>query len=469
MSVPQASSSNFRWIRSLRFRLTAWNTAIVFLAVVVALVGVREGLRFSLQQEIDQLLKEEIQVVALTVTEVKADAVRDELDRIARGHQQRGYFAELLDEHGQPLWTDSNVPKLDLPPLTGNAPRVSAVGGYRVAEQRLIREKSPTLVIRVGTHTNFIDEDVDNLTEITVPVGLAILALSPLGGYWLAGRATKPLADINSTTAKLRPSNLSERLPLQGTGDELDQLSATTNHFLDRIATHLQHNQQFVHNAAHELRSPLTAIQSSVEVALASDRSLEEYKELLELILNECAELGLLVNQLLLLAETDAELRLPKQRVQLDRVAARSLDMFRGLAEERGIELQADLALDVWIEGHPTRLRQVVNNLIDNALKFTPEKGRVSVRLSTDREVGLAVLTVADTGTGIQPADLPHIFDRFYRGDTAQPRGRVVRGTGLGLSICQSIVEAHGGRIAAESALGRGTKMTVYLPWGEAR
>ena len=207
------------------------------------------------------------------------------------------------------------------------------------------------------------------------------------------------------------------------------------------------------------------AQRSSVEVALASDRSLEEYKELLELILNECAELGLLVNQLLLLAETDAELRLPKQRVQLDRVAA----MFRGLAEERGIELQADLAPDVWIEGHPTRLRQVVNNLIDNALKFTPEKGRVSVRLSTDREVGLAVLTVADTGTGIQPADLPHIFDRFYRGETAQPRGRVVRGTGLGLSICQSIVEAHGGRITAESALGRGTTMTVYLPRGEAR
>ncbi|MFO0898726.1 MAG: HAMP domain-containing sensor histidine kinase [Pirellulales bacterium] len=471
MSAPQASSSNFRWIRSLRFRLTAWNTAIVFLAVVVALVGVREGLRFSLRQEIDQLLKEEIQVVALTVTEAKADfkLVREELDRIARGHQQRGYFSELLDEHGEPLWTDNNVPKLDLPPLTGNAARVSDVGGYRVAEQRLIHKEIPPLVIRVGTHTNFIDEDVENLTEITVPVGLAILALSPLGGYWLAGRATKPLADINSTTAKLRPSNLSERLPLRGAGDELDQLSATTNHFLDRIATYLQHNQQFVHNAAHELRSPLTAIQSSVEVALASDRSLEEYKELLELILNECAELGLLVNQLLLLAETDAELRLPKQRVQLDRVAARSLDMFRGLAEERGIELQADLAPDVWIEGHPTRLRQVVNNLIDNALKFTPEKGRVSVRLSTDREVGLAVLTVADTGTGIQPTDLPHIFDRFYRGETAQPRGRVVRGTGLGLSICQSIVEAHGGRITAESALGRGTTMTVYLPRGEAR
>lgn len=469
MSAPQASSSNFRWIRSLRFRLTAWNTAIVFLAVVVALVGVREGLRFSLRQEIDQLLKEEIQVVALTVTEFHPDieAIHKEMDRIALGHEQHGYFLELIDERGRPLWTDSNVPHLDLPPLVGDKARVVAVGEYRVAEQRLIHPNIPRLVIRVGTSTEFINNDVVKLTEITVPVGLAILALSPLGGYWLAGRATKPLADINSTTAKLRPSNLSERLPLRGAGDELDQLSATTNHFLDRIATYLQHNQQFVHNAAHELRSPLTAIQSSVEVALASDRSLEEYKELLELILNECAELGLLVNQLLLLAETDAELRLPKQRVQLDRVAARSLDMFRGLAEERGIELQADLEPDVWIEGHPTRLRQVVNNLIDNALKFTPEKGRVSVRLSTDREVGLAVLTVADSGVGISPSDLPHIFDRFYRGDTA-PRGRVVRGTGLGLSICQSIVEAHGGRITAESALGRGTKMMVYLPWGAA-
>ncbi|MFO0899124.1 MAG: ATP-binding protein [Pirellulales bacterium] len=163
------------------------------------------------------------------------------------------------------------------------------------------------------------------------------------------------------------------------------------------------------------------AQRSSVEVALASDRSLEEYKELLELILNECAKLGLLVNQLLLLAETDAELRLPTSAyssIAWPPACSTCSRPGRG-ARHRAAGRPCPRCLD---RGHPTRLRQVVNNLIENALKFTPEKGRVSARLSTDREVALAVLTVADTGTGIQPTDLPHIFDRFYRGETARPR-----------------------------------------------
>lgn len=381
---------------------------------------------------------------------------------MAQGHQERDWFLELLDEHGRPLWSGNHAPG-GFPPPGNGPPRVVAAEGYRVAERTLTAPALPRYVIRVGTSTEFIEADVAKLTEITLPVGAAIVLLSPLGGFWLAGRATRPLADINARTAKLRPSNLRERLPLRGTGDELDQLSVTTNRFLDRIATHLQHNEQFVHNAAHELRSPLTAIQSSVEVALGSDRSVAEYKELLELILAECGELSVLVNQLLLLAETDAELRAPKQRVQLDRVVARSLDMFRGLAEERRIALEADLAADVWVEGHPARLRQVVNNLLDNSLKFTPDGGRVRVRL-TSGDKALAELTVADSGVGISPTDLPRVFDRFFRGEVGRVGGRAARGSGLGLSICQSIVEAHGGQVEVQSALGAGTTMTVRLP-----
>jgi len=440
----------------------------VLLAVVLALVGVREGLRISLRQEIDRLLLEETEVAQFSVEQLypNLEAIRAEMDRMAKGHQQRGWFLDLLDDEGHLVRSEDHAPDLPPPPAGKFKPRVIASGGRRIAEHRVDLPSGQHFVVRVGTSTKFIDDDVTNLTEITLPVGLAILLLSPLGGYWLAGRATQPLADINATTAKLRPSNLSERLPIRGTGDELDQLSATTNNFLDRIATYLQHNQQFVHNAAHELRSPLTAIHSSVEVALSSDRSLDEYKDLLELILSECGELGVLVNQLLLLAESDAELKLPKQQVELDRVAARSLDMFRGLAEERGIELRSELEPEVWVAGHAMRLRQVINNLVDNALKFTPEGGRVVVRVLADRGQGQAIIVVADNGAGIAASDLPHVFDRFYRGEVGQPPNPNARGTGLGLSICESIVEAHGGRISAESEVGRGATMTVQLPLG---
>src|SRR5262249_5153685 len=149
-------------------------------------------------------------------------------------------------------------------------------------------------------------EDIAKVTQVMTIVALLIMLIAPLGGFWLSGRATHPLAQIIHTADRLRPRRMEERLPIRGTGDELDQLSATINRFLDLIAESLDRNREFVANAAHELRSPLAAIQSSVEVALNSDRTIDEYKDLLSDIVDECSSLGKLVNQLLLLAESDA-------------------------------------------------------------------------------------------------------------------------------------------------------------------
>jgi signal transduction histidine kinase len=319
--------------------------------------------------------------------------------------------------------------------------------------------------VRVGVSLTHIAEDVERLTQTMTLVGAAILVVAPLGGFWLAGRATKPLNRIIRTAAAMHPARLNERLPLRDTGDQLDQLSATINGLLDRIAEYLARNREFVANAAHELRSPLAAIQTSVDVSLNHERSVEEYKDQLSDIGDECRSLGVLVNQLLVLAEGDAGgLPVGVDRVRLDRIVCRSAEMFQGVAEDRKVNLRWSGEQGVTVLGDAGRLRQVVNNLIDNALKFTPASGEVLVTLWNDPRTARATLTVNDTGPGIAADDLPHIFDRFYRVDHARTRTSERPGSGLGLAITKWIADAHGGQITVQSRVARGTVFTVTLP-----
>ena len=291
-----------------------------------------------------------------------------------------------------------------------------------------------------------------------------ILFLAPLGGLLAVGPGHAPLGAHHHHGRPAAPSHMEERLPIRGTGDELDKLSLTINRFLDLIADYLERNREFVANAAHELRSPLAAIQSSVDVTLNSDRSVAEYQDLLGEIADECGQLGVLVKQLLLLAETDtARFEIERRPVHLDRLVERSVEMFRGAAEERGIQLAPIAGTIPQVQGDGDRLRQVINNLIDNSLKFTPRGGRVQVELGPDAQRGQAVLRVSDSGQGIDPVDLPHVFERFYRGDKSRARERSAHGNGLGLSICKSIVEAHGGTIGVESTPAKARRW-VYLP-----
>lgn len=450
--------------RSLRFRLTAWNTAVVLLTVGGALLGVREGLRHTLLGDMDQQLREDAEELAQAVVQSYPDLepVYQQIDRKAAAHRHLDLFIELLDASDNPIRVSSETPVVRASHRRAGK-LLATVDGYRIARYRFGGDKLPHFTVRIGASLAGIDNDIAVVTEVMAIAGAAVLLLAPLGGFWLAGRATHPLQGILHTAARLRPSHMEERLPIRETGDQLDQLSITINDFLDQIADYLDRNREFVANAAHELRSPLAAIQSAVDVALNADRSPQEYQELLCEIVTECSRLGTLVNQLLLLAEHDSdEQRAVHEELHLDQIVASSLDMFRGAAEERNLELVSNMNGDMPVLGEAGRLRQVVNNLIDNSLKFTPRGGRVTVSLGRDAQQQEAVLEVSDTGVGIPPEDLPHIFERFYRGDKS--RRREVCGNGLGLSICHSIVTGHGGAIRVESTPGVGSTFEVRLP-----
>jgi heavy metal sensor kinase len=449
-------------LHSLRFRLMAAYTAAMLVMLMATLIGVREGLRYTLRREFDQLLLEDSQEICLEVRQTDRQNLTSDLDRKAVGHAHHHWFVQLLTHQGEIIWSSRNTPELDLPLPSGSQTTFLDADPYRLAQCRLDQAGDPPWIVRVGSSRESLDADVALLTKMMLLGGGIGCVLAPLGGYWLAGRATRPLARIIHTTARLRPSQLDERLPLRGSGDELDQLSRTINGFLDRIAAYLQQKRDFVANAAHELRSPLAAIQSTVEVALNNDRSREEYVELLHEVVERCGDLGVLVNQLLLLAESHSDhLAFAGKPVALGRIVEKSLAMFEGAAEVQGVSLRSGPLGDILVFGDENHLRQVINNLLDNAIKFTRPGGQVQVELAAvgDR----AMVRVSDTGVGIPPEDLPHVFERFYRGDKSRQR-ELQRGNGLGLSICHSIVTAHGGDLSVASTVDRGSHFTVQLP-----
>jgi heavy metal sensor kinase len=453
--------------RTLRFRLTFWNTIVILILVSGALWGVREGLRWALLNELDAQLAEDANEVKLTIDAYWPSW--DQLKKVLRpkvtSHRDRGWYVRVYSTDGEMLWSSDGAPDLHMPKIKALRPGAYNWKNYRLLQRPIAAGKqAPALIVRVGVQRDQVDDDVWRVTEMMMMAFVLILVVAPLSGYWLAGRAIRPLATILHTTARLHPDNLSERLPLRGSGDELDQLSATMNGMLDRLATHLEQQRTFVANAAHELRSPLAAMRTALEVALERERSPAEYRELFGDLIEECTGLGILINHLLLLAEGDAGLLHADGQVRLDDLVQRAADMFQGIAEQRGVSLQVKAPEPVTIRGNRVHLREVIHNLIDNALKFTPDGGSVGVELSAPAGSPQVQMRVRDTGIGIPPEDLPKVFERFYRADKSRQRDQPTGGNGLGLSICQAIVRSYGGQISIESTLGKGTTVTVSLP-----
>jgi heavy metal sensor kinase len=289
--------------------------------------------------------------------------------------------------------------------------------------------------------------------------GLAFLGLAVAGGIILSRQALRPVAQSIRTAKRLNPSKLSERLPRTGAGDELDELASTINDLLDRLAAYHAQIIRFTADASHELRNPLGAMRAAVEIALGQPREPREYRDALCSLGDQCERLTALVSSLLLLARADAgEVELLRKPVDLASLASEVAEVYGPLAEEHGVELRWEGRRPIPVLGDASRLRQLLTNLVDNAVKFS-EPGD-SVTLHTDLADDQARIVVADTGVGVASEHLPHIFDRFYQADPA----RSSAGSGLGLSICRWIVEAHGGQLDVQSAPGSGSTFTVVLP-----
>jgi signal transduction histidine kinase len=452
---------------SLRTRLTLWNTAVVLLMTAVTLLAVRVVARATLYREADAGLDGAVHQVASALQDLlpDMDAVVADARRMTASQAERGWFTHLLESDGTTIWQSDNCPEsvAMLPPQNLDQERtIVQVGPHRYVRLAIRVPDGPIYHVRVGMHTGVLDQNLAGLMRLLVPLGVVLSLLTPLAGVWLAGRATRPVADILRTAERLEPTRLTDRLPVRGTDDELDRMSGTINRLLDAVAALVERQERFVADAAHELRGPLAAVQGALEVATSRDQSAEEYRETLDDVLTATRHLSKVSNDLLLLAERGGQPRSVSTTVgDAAAVARQTVAMFAGAAEDRGLALVCTAPATLPTAIDTDDLRRVLANLLDNAVRFTPEGGRIAVRVAAEP---VPTIVVDDTGSGIDADDLERVFDRFYKADRSRSHVGTVRSGGLGLAICKSLVEGAGGRISVASAVGRGTTVTVTLP-----
>ena len=388
-------------------------------------------------------------------------------------------YVFVLDSAGRALYISAAARRLPTDELQrlldASAARVP-VGNYSLKVERrrgvdvLLAAQRPATplpaVNRVvtGASTATTVQSGRELLGTMLAVAPFVLMASVAAAYAIAGSAVRPLDRvINEVEAITDGRSLHRRLAVDDSGDELARLNATLNAMLGRLETSFGALRRFTADASHELRTPLTVLRADVERAMSSSASATEQLVALEEALHETTRMADLVDSLLTLARAD-EGRFDLHRLPID-LEPLIHDVFETaviLGEEAGIQVNLTAAEPAIVLGDMTRLRQLFLNLITNAIKYTTRGGEVELRLS--RRGNDAAFAVRDTGIGIAAADLPYVFERFWRADRARSRAAERGGSGLGLAISQYIAQAHGGQLTVQSRLGRGSTFTVLVP-----
>jgi heavy metal sensor kinase len=332
---------------------------------------------------------------------------------------------------------------------------------------RVTTVRVPEGIVQIALSQKRFDASIRSIRNIFLVAIPIMLAVSAAAGLVLARGSLRPIAAITTTARRITGSNLDERIPTTGSGDELDQLAATLNAMIQRLAEGMERMRRFSADAAHELRTPLAALRSQIEVTLEKERAPDEYRRVLAGLLDETALLTDAVHGMLRLASSEAGID-PARRVlvSIPRLLEEVLDFFAPVAEDHGVRRVRNEAPDVRVPGDPTWLHQLFANLVHNAVKYTPRGGEVRVDARAERRAGRprqVVVEVRDSGVGIPAAEHDRIFERFHRLGARQD----APGAGLGLPIAREIARAHGGSIELESAPGRGSVFRVRLPTGE--
>jgi len=462
--------------RSLRFQLIAWYAGLLagcfaliggatYLVLQSSLVGALRENQLRRARQVAQLVSEQAQSHQET-------RVGDEIEaRYAPGLNDR--FVRVTRSDGTVLYV-SEPPKdrSFVPaalPQVWTKPRVENVRRQALANGRELLLTSHDVPAPGGgrylVETGALMDDVQaRLRQWTIflAAGLPLVALVAVGGgFFLVKRALSPVDRITASAERISSQNLSERLPVPHTGDELERLSVALNHMIQRLDEAFQYSRRFVADASHELRTPLTVLRGEIESFVQEPDLPREWRERLGSALEEVERLANIVEGLFAISRLDAgEAQAEWVRFDLAQLTASTADQMYLLAEDKNIKVTCSAANGVWVEGDRARLKQVVVNLLDNAIKFTSPGGSISLIVTS--HTGQAVLEVADNGIGIPPEALPRIFERFFRVDKA--RSRELGGAGLGLSIVKSICAAHHGTVEASSTPGQGSRFRVELP-----
>jgi heavy metal sensor kinase len=449
---------------SIRQRLTAWYAAALLLGLGIFALGMWVSLQERLIAGVDARLTQRIQGLKTALGGEAAIRDRAQLQQELGEYVREvpdGSLVQLRDASGILPPASPKQPVLPPPAAGQTAPYTARIHGrqWRVATARL-ESAGSVYEAQVAVSLDEILGVMRDFRHLLLWMIPGVLMVACLGGYWLSSRALRPVDEITTVARSIGVQNLSQRIAVPQTGDELERMAQTWNDVLERLDIAVKRIRQFTSDASHELRTPLALIRATAELALRRERDLEGYRASLRQIEHEAEHMTALTESLLTLARADAdELGMAMQSTDLDELVHSVVQQNSALAIEKGVTLCAVTAKQpARAAADASGIRRILLILVDNALKHTPAGGTVTVSAAID--AARVTLTVEDTGEGIPATALSHIFERFYRADPARGSGS---GFGLGLSIAQAIAQAHGSAIAVSSTPGAGARFSLPL------
>ncbi len=467
-----------RFLRSLRFRLAL--SYVIFFAVLLVSLGVvfRAILQNNLDAQASEVLREEWGAVKgyLRIDKDGGEWFYDPLD------PDESYIVERLrrvylfaDAEGHPLRWSTIYRSLG---FESPAEIKATIAANQPSFHTRVSERGEPFLVRSGViyderhrHRYYISigqsvaqnrRVLNDFTRKYFSIVPLVIALSGFLGWFMAGRALKPVISVAEAAQHITHSSLNMQIPLRGSGDELDRLIEAFNRMIARLSFSFEQIRRFSTDVSHELRTPLTVIRGQIEVALFTAKTTEQYRDAMVNALEDVERLSNIVRALLLLSQSETgQLVLQKAELDLAYLIRDRVEEFQIPAEEQGVTLTEDVPASAPILADRIQIERLVSNLLSNAIKYTPAGG--TVRAVLYNEGANVKLIIEDSGVGISPDHLPHIFDRFYRVPSSDPE----KGLGLGLSFVAWIVKAHKGILNVESELHKGTRVIISLPVGE--
>ena len=455
---------------SLAFRLSLWYAGVFLLIAIVAFFFFYLLITTVLRQQTDQDLISEVRTFSSILAVQGTEGVKQQALIESQAAGEKKIFFRLLTISGQVFsssnmsyWRDIGINRVRIQELLRD--QRSVFDTIRIPDRRhqvrvLYAVIGPGVILQLGRSMENHTHIIEAFRKIFVATTVLLLVVAVGVGWFMARRALSGVARIAGTARRISGGSLDERVPVKKQQDEIDQLALTFNQMLDRIQQLVNEIREMSDNIAHDLKSPITRIRGTAEVTLTTGQSLAEYKNMAASTIEECDRLLGMINTMLMISRTEAGLgQVQRKQMDLAAVVRDACELFRALAEEKGVDLQCHCPAHVFICGDIRMIQRMIANLLDNAVKYTPGGGRIEVTLDagSDRTVRLAV---RDTGIGISPEDQPRVFDRFYRCDPSRSRP----GTGLGLSLARAIARAHQGDVILESQPQQGSTFLVLLP-----
>jgi heavy metal sensor kinase len=448
-----------KFLKSIKLRLTAWYILVIVLLLVIFGAAAYIMLSSNLYKNLDQALQ------------LRAGSIKDSLtieDDFFSFRQRADEIVYFYDANGNvsvksgPSANFTDISKTILDAINGQSTFLTKVTSDQ-QEMRLYAvpfNDAGVAAILVGRSTADVKAILDTFIRILGISSGVIILLAGAGGIFLSNKALEPVDSITKTALAISERDLSQRIKVTGE-DELGRLASSLNEMIERLESAFQRQQQFTADASHELRTPLAIIEAESTLALNKKRTDTEYEKSLELISQETSFMSTLVDKLLFLARTDAgDDHQNIEDFNLYQLLSLLYTDVEVLAREKEIYFEASTSFSLTVKGDKIKIRQLFLNILENAIKYTPAGGRISV--SAEEKNGMAVVAIKDTGIGIPAEHLPYIFERFYRADKA--RSRAEGGAGLGLAIAKQIAVMNGGDIGVESEVGKGTTFYVSLP-----